>query len=398
MNNVSRKKQHRAGVAVRNDGGPTPHAHRVGRAARFIAAVFFLARCGDPLEGTGPNGSPDGGVGGAGGRGGADGGRLDDAGAGGTAGLEEQVVQPARAVLVERASPAVRAALLERAERAAPVDRAAPAERVEAPVRVPALALPAKQAQADPTTAAVERVARKTAAARRREWRRWRRKCDRWLRRPRWQRGASGCERRRRPGGIRRRRGYGREQWCGRRTGGASDAGGCPSTLVGWATIAGDGVTATSGGGNAAPVRPTTAAALMTYASDSAPRVIEIAGTFDVPSLTVASDKTLIGIGANATINGGLQIRGDDSAPVRNVIVQKPQDQRRENPGRQRRRADLFRPSRLDRPLRYLGRSGRQSRHEPCGELDHGFVHQVPLYARPISGRRARPPTTGSRA
>jgi pectate lyase len=97
--------------------------------------------------------------------------------------------------------------------------------------------------------------------------------------------------------------------------------GSCPSALVGWATQGGDGVNATTGGGNAAPVRPKSAAELMMYASDSTPRVIEVAGTFDVPKLQIASNKTLLGIGRDATIRGGLRIRGNDSAPVSNVII-----------------------------------------------------------------------------
>lgn len=100
---------------------------------------------------------------------------------------------------------------------------------------------------------------------------------------------------------------------------GSGDA--CPSELVGWATIAGDGVSATTGGGNATPVRPSTVQELLTYASDSTPRVIEIVGTFDVPRLDVKSNKTLVGIGNDATINGGIRIRGTKSEAVRNVIV-----------------------------------------------------------------------------
>jgi pectate lyase len=90
---------------------------------------------------------------------------------------------------------------------------------------------------------------------------------------------------------------------------------------VGWATVAGDGVSNTTGGGAAAAVRPTTVQELLAYASDATPRVIEIEGTFDVPRLDIKSNKTLVGIGANATINGGLRIRGSSDAPVQNVIV-----------------------------------------------------------------------------
>jgi pectate lyase len=101
-------------------------------------------------------------------------------------------------------------------------------------------------------------------------------------------------------------------------TGGSS---GCPAQLIGWATVSGDGVSTTTGGGNAAPVRPSNASELLAYASDATPRVIEIAGTFNAPRLQVNSNKTLIGIGSNATINGGVRIRGSSDAPVQNVIV-----------------------------------------------------------------------------
>lgn len=99
------------------------------------------------------------------------------------------------------------------------------------------------------------------------------------------------------------------------------DEGDCPSALEGWATVSGDGIARTTGGGTAAPVRPKNAAELMAYASDDTPRVIEIAGTFDVPRLQINSNKTLLGVGQNATIRGGLSIRGNKNAPVRNVIL-----------------------------------------------------------------------------
>ncbi|HEY8945271.1 MAG TPA: hypothetical protein VIM73_13460, partial [Polyangiaceae bacterium] len=97
--------------------------------------------------------------------------------------------------------------------------------------------------------------------------------------------------------------------------------GSCPTNLVGWAAVSGDGVTTTTGGGNAIPVRPTSAQQLMDYAADATPRVIEISGSFNVPRLQVASNKTLVGVGQNATLNGGIRIRGNSSTPVQNVIL-----------------------------------------------------------------------------
>ena len=95
----------------------------------------------------------------------------------------------------------------------------------------------------------------------------------------------------------------------------------CPDALVGWASEAGDGVATTTGGGTTPPVRPSTAAELEQYASDSEPRVIEITSVFSVPRLSVASNKTLIGVGANARIDGGIRIRGSADVVISNVIV-----------------------------------------------------------------------------
>jgi pectate lyase len=101
-------------------------------------------------------------------------------------------------------------------------------------------------------------------------------------------------------------------------TGGQED---CPMDLQGWATISGDGVSTTTGGGDLAPVRPTSEQELMDYAGDGSARVIEIEGTFNIPRLRVVSNKTLIGIGPNAAINGGISIRGYIDDNVSNVIL-----------------------------------------------------------------------------
>jgi pectate lyase len=107
----------------------------------------------------------------------------------------------------------------------------------------------------------------------------------------------------------------------GMNSAGTSFEGDCPDALVGWASQAGDGVATTTGGGAIPPVRPSTAAELEQYASDGEPRVIEIASVFSVPRLSVASNKTLIGVGANARIDGGIRIRGSADVVISNVIV-----------------------------------------------------------------------------
>lgn len=97
---------------------------------------------------------------------------------------------------------------------------------------------------------------------------------------------------------------------------------GCPDQLAGWATVSGSGVNTTTGGGSIAPVRPTTLEQLVQYAGDGQPRVIEIQGSFTVGELIIRSNKTLIGVGDDATIQGGLRIHGRSASDqTSNVIV-----------------------------------------------------------------------------
>ena len=91
---------------------------------------------------------------------------------------------------------------------------------------------------------------------------------------------------------------------------------------IGWASVEGDGVDTTTGGGGGQTVRPTSAQQLMDYAESDDPLVIELEGTFSVPSLQVNSNKTLIGVGEGATIEGGIRVRGKADAFVSNVIIQ----------------------------------------------------------------------------
>lgn len=91
--------------------------------------------------------------------------------------------------------------------------------------------------------------------------------------------------------------------------------------LVGYAGVAGLGRATTTGGGTATVVRPANATELQAYAGDATPRVIEISGSFAVPRLTLASNKTLVGVGEDTTILGGISIRGTAGAFVENVVV-----------------------------------------------------------------------------
>jgi pectate lyase len=91
---------------------------------------------------------------------------------------------------------------------------------------------------------------------------------------------------------------------------------------LGWASVAGLGVTTTSGGAAGRTVSANTPAELITFASSEEPLVIQISGTLRAPRVSVASNKTLRGVGAGAKLEGGLRIRGEAGAFVENVIVQ----------------------------------------------------------------------------
>jgi pectate lyase len=112
-------------------------------------------------------------------------------------------------------------------------------------------------------------------------------------------------------------------------TGGTIAAGGtasgCPMDLVGWATVNGDGLNGTTGGGTASPQRVTTLSELRSLAGDATARVIQVFGTIDVgtTAVDIASNKTVVGVDKNATIKGGINIRaGNSNIIVRNLTIQ----------------------------------------------------------------------------
>jgi pectate lyase len=82
-------------------------------------------------------------------------------------------------------------------------------------------------------------------------------------------------------------------------------------------------VQTTTGGEGGEIVRATSAEQLRGYTTSEEPLVIEIEGSFDVGTLDVVSNKTLIGIGTATTLRGGVRIRPlrSDLPSVSNVIV-----------------------------------------------------------------------------
>lgn len=109
--------------------------------------------------------------------------------------------------------------------------------------------------------------------------------------------------------------------------GGAPDAGDAGTSdvrlpgLVGWADQPGMGLSTTIGGAAGAIVTAATAAELTTYAASPEPLVIRVCGTLTIPDLAIASNKTIVGVGGGATIEGGVRVRGTPEAPAENVII-----------------------------------------------------------------------------
>ncbi|WP_437941852.1 pectate lyase family protein [Sorangium sp. So ce341] len=96
----------------------------------------------------------------------------------------------------------------------------------------------------------------------------------------------------------------------------SSSTGGGPAdaSLIGFAAVSADGLATTTGGSGGEVVTVTTYAELAAALGDDAPRVIRISGTIvggGAPMLRVRSNKTLIGVGADATIDGfGFDVSG----------------------------------------------------------------------------------------
>jgi pectate lyase len=93
-----------------------------------------------------------------------------------------------------------------------------------------------------------------------------------------------------------------------------------PSELVGWAAVAGNGVTTTTGGGDATPQVVTTLAALQNAVKGDTPAVIQIRGVLDAGSVQVGSNKTLVGV-CGAELHGHLEIRQVQNVIVRNLTI-----------------------------------------------------------------------------
>lgn len=91
--------------------------------------------------------------------------------------------------------------------------------------------------------------------------------------------------------------------------------------LVGWATVAGEGLEGVTGGGDAEPVVVTTLDEFTKACSDNIPRVIVVSGTIvgGGSGIKIGSNKTIVGIDENATIQGGIAIHNQSNIIVSNL-------------------------------------------------------------------------------
>ncbi|GLY20394.1 hypothetical protein [Micromonospora sp. NBRC 101691] len=113
-------------------------------------------------------------------------------------------------------------------------------------------------------------------------------------------------------------------------------AAGAPAALAaatpdGFATVNALGQNGTTGGAGGPVVTVTTAAQFLDYISRPGPYVVQVSGTINLPTgandgmHNVASDKTIVGLGANATLSGGglnigLPVDDDVTSPPANAV------------------------------------------------------------------------------
>ncbi|SCF21518.1 Pectate lyase [Micromonospora echinospora] len=103
------------------------------------------------------------------------------------------------------------------------------------------------------------------------------------------------------------------------------------ATPDGFATVNALGQNGTTGGAGGPVVTVTTAAQFLDYISRPGPYVVQVSGTINLPTgandgmHNVASDKTIVGLGANATLSGGglnigLPVDDDVTSPPANAV------------------------------------------------------------------------------
>lgn len=90
---------------------------------------------------------------------------------------------------------------------------------------------------------------------------------------------------------------------------------------LGWASVAGEGQSGTTGGAGGRTVTVTTAADLDREAKSAGPVVIKVSGTIRFEELRPVSDKTIEGAGPGATLIGAITFTGKKDAHIKNFIL-----------------------------------------------------------------------------
>lgn len=92
---------------------------------------------------------------------------------------------------------------------------------------------------------------------------------------------------------------------------------------IGWAAVAGDGVETTKGGLGGQEVTATSSEQLAMYAQSAEPLIIRIPSSLNVGTLNIVSNKSLIGVGKDVTLQGGLRVRPLEAGDplVSNVVI-----------------------------------------------------------------------------
>ncbi len=101
---------------------------------------------------------------------------------------------------------------------------------------------------------------------------------------------------------------------------GSCDAPPNPSPLVGWASVSGNGVTTTTGGGTATPTVVTTLSDFTNAVKGTDAAVIYVKGTLAAGKVSVGSNKTIAGV-CGAEIHGHLELSGSVNVIVRNIKI-----------------------------------------------------------------------------
>jgi len=99
---------------------------------------------------------------------------------------------------------------------------------------------------------------------------------------------------------------------------GSCDAPPAASPLVGWASVSGNSVTTTTGGGNATPVTVTTLSEFSSAVSGTNAAVIYVKGTLSAGKVNIGSNKTIAGI-CGAELHGHLELNGSVNVIIRNI-------------------------------------------------------------------------------